>query len=426
MICNVPLTPEQKQRSQFNYCCYCGINGVSYMCLGETVMVLLAVRLALPDWAVAAISAMLFFGFALLPLGKWMTARVGAARSQADFWVARNIVAVGVAMSVPWSLLGWRWLAVGSVLGGAFLFYGFRAAGVVMSVPLIGEITDERSRGTQLGRSNGLFNTAATISLVAVSALMYWRDSIWTLFGIILFGAVCGVTASRFLNRIDETEGLRESARHPLSEDILQILRSPAIRRMILGRICTNLCLLMTTGISILAMKRGYGISDFEALGFSLILYAAKSLGSPLCSLLADRIGARQALQAFFLCSAAAAPLWIFAPQNYCLLHALSLFILLGLGDCGAEIGKGLYFLQCVPQKLQTSASVIVSLFDGALTGLLAIALNALILKGGEALTAESPMALAKYQMYYRLALPFLAFAFWGVSRQRFLPRAPR
>ena len=111
MICNVPLTPEQKQRSQFNYCCYCGINGISYMCLGETVMVLLAVRLALPDWAVAAISAMLFFGFALLPLGKWMTARVGAARSQADFWVARNIVAVGVAMSVPWSLLGWRWLA---------------------------------------------------------------------------------------------------------------------------------------------------------------------------------------------------------------------------------------------------------------------------------------------------------------------------
>ena len=57
MICNVPLTPEQKQRSQFNYCCYCGINGISYMCLGETVMVLLAVRLALPDWAVAAISA---------------------------------------------------------------------------------------------------------------------------------------------------------------------------------------------------------------------------------------------------------------------------------------------------------------------------------------------------------------------------------
>ncbi|MGN0866466.1 MAG: MFS transporter [Oligosphaeraceae bacterium] len=427
MILNTPLTPEQKRRSQFNYCCFTGINGISYMCLGETVIVLLAVRLAMPDWAVAAISSMIFFGFALLPLGKWMTARVGGAHSQAGFWVARNIVAVGVASSVLWSRMGLHGVAVACVLGGAFLFYGLRAAGVVMSIPLIGEISTKETRGRLIGVSQRLFNAAAAISLVAVSALMYLLDSIWTLFGIILFGAVCGVTASRFLNRIDESENLRQNARHPLMRDLPELFRSSPIRRMILGRICTNLCLLMTTSISLLALKRGYGISDYEALCFYLVMYVTKSLVSTLCSRLSDRISSRGALQVFFLCSASAAPFWILAPQHFCFWHALALFMLLGTGDCGAEIGKAIYFLQCVPRHLQTSASVVVSLLDGALTGLLAIGLNTLLLKGGEALAARSGSpTLANYQGYYWLALPVLILAFAGVSRQRLLSRSRR
>ncbi len=425
MILSTPLTPEQQRQSQFNYCCYTGINGISYMCLGETVIVLLAVRLSMPDWAVAAISSMIFFGFALLPLGKWMTARVGGARCQAGFWVARNIVAVGVASSVLWIRMGFRGVAVACVLGGAFLFYGFRAAGVVMSIPLIGEISNERTRGHFIGLGQRLFNSAAAISLVAVSALMYFLDSVWTLFGIILFGAVCGVTASRFLSRIDESENLRQNARHPLKNDVPELFRSSPFRRMILGRICTNLCLLMTTSISLLALKRGYGISDYEALRFSLIMYVTKSLVSTLCSRLAERMSSRTALQIFFCCSAAAAPLWLLAPSHYSFWHALLLFVLLGIGDCGAEIGKGIYFLQCVPRHLQTSASVVASLLDGALTGLLAIGLNALLLKGGEGLAARfgGGTPLANYQGYYWLALPFLLLAFLGVSCQCRLPR---
>lgn len=427
MICHAPLTPEQQRRSQFHYCCYCGINGISYMCLGETVIVLLAVRLAMPDWAVAAISSMIFFGFALMPLGKWMTARVGGARSQAGFWVARNMVAVGVASSVLWSRLGLHGLAVACILGGAFLFYGFRAAGVVMAIPLVGDISTEKTMGRLIGVSQRLFNSAAAISLVGVSLMMYFLDSIWTLFGIILFGAVCGVTASRFLRRIDESGSLQENARHPLRKDLPQLFRSSPIRRMILGRICGNLCLLMTTSISLLALKRGYGISDFEALRFTLIMYATKSLMSTYCSRLTEWISSRGALQIFFLCSAAVAPLWLLAPAHYSFWYALILFILLGFGECGAEIGKGIYFLQCVPRNLQTSASVVVSLLDGALTGLMAIGLNALLLRGGEWLAGcagAEASSLAKYQGYYWLALPILVLAFVGVSRQQLLARA--
>ena len=84
MLCREPLTPAQMRRSQKNYILYSAVNGVSYMCLGEAVIVLLAVRLNMPDWCVSVIGSLLYFGYLMMPLGKWMTSRVGAARTQAN------------------------------------------------------------------------------------------------------------------------------------------------------------------------------------------------------------------------------------------------------------------------------------------------------------------------------------------------------
>lgn len=97
MIFKEALSPERQASSQHNYCMFNVINGLSYMCLGETVLILLAVQLGCPDYFISTLGAMLYFGFLLLPLGKIMTARVGAARAQAYFWVARNGAALMVA-----------------------------------------------------------------------------------------------------------------------------------------------------------------------------------------------------------------------------------------------------------------------------------------------------------------------------------------
>ena len=68
MICKGPLTPAQLASSQHNYHIFSLINGLSYMCLGETVLILLAVRLGCPDYIVSTLGAMIYFGFLLLPL----------------------------------------------------------------------------------------------------------------------------------------------------------------------------------------------------------------------------------------------------------------------------------------------------------------------------------------------------------------------
>ena len=91
MILNRQINDSEMRLSRRFYLIYNLINGFSYMCLGETVILLLAVNLGCSDTVVAILGSMLFWGFLLLPLGKMMTARCGAAASQANFWVLRNL-----------------------------------------------------------------------------------------------------------------------------------------------------------------------------------------------------------------------------------------------------------------------------------------------------------------------------------------------
>ena len=121
MIYDRPLTDEQRRVSQLNYNLFNIVNGASYMCLGETVIILFAVKLHAPNVIVAVIGSMLFLGFLLLPLGVVRTAQVGAARSQADFWVWRNLAALLAASGAVAALFS-EHLAWGLLLAGSFLF----------------------------------------------------------------------------------------------------------------------------------------------------------------------------------------------------------------------------------------------------------------------------------------------------------------
>ena len=180
MIYDKPLTNRQMLLSQKNYTLYCLFNGASYMCLGETILILFAENLNSHNAVISILGSMLYFGFLLLPLGKVMTAHVGAAKSQANFWVFRNIAALSVATCAPISIFISPQLAQGILLLGAFAFYGFRAAGVVMGRPLLGNISKDPEQLSKLiGKSEGLFYTSGLLALLIISAVLYFFDSVW-------------------------------------------------------------------------------------------------------------------------------------------------------------------------------------------------------------------------------------------------------
>ena len=402
MIYDRPLTEEQRRISQKNYNYFSAVNGASYMCLGETVIILFAVKLHAPNSIVAVIGAMMFLGFLLLPLGVIRTGQVGAARSQADFWVCRNVAALLVAVSalvLPLSReLAWGML----LLLGSFLFYGFRAAGVVMSQPLIGDISSNLDRARLIARSTGLFYAFGLAAMVTISLILRAYDNLWVLVGVIVAGACFGVTASTFIRRIDETSSIRRSAQSPLLPQLRAAFYDPTLRRQIYAGFMVNLGIIMMAPIAILTMKRGYGVSDTQAILFSVIQFAASIAATQISGKVTEKIGPRKvAIYAYSLIF----PVCLFflvAPGTIRSVWMWGLFILpfalIGSMVVSAQNAMVHYFLMAVPKERQVASSMFISVVTGAAAGVTGMVVAGGILKIAERLFGNG---LAMYRAYF-------------------------
>ena len=404
MIYDRPLTETQRRISQKNYNCFSAVNGASYMCLGETVIILFAVKLHAPNAIVAVIGAMMFLGFLLLPLGVIRTGQVGAARSQADFWVCRNVAALLVAVSALVLPLS-RELAWGMLLLGSFLFYGFRAAGVVMSQPLIGDISSDFDRARLIARSTGLFYGSGLAAMVTISLILMRYDNLWVLVGVIVAGACFGVTASTFIRRIDETADIRRSAQSPLLPQLREAFHDLTLRRQIYAGFMVNLGIIMMAPIAILTMKRGYGVSDTQAVLFSVIQFAASIAATQISGRVTEKIGPRKvAIYAYSLIFPVCL-FWQFAPSS---IHAawmwglfLLPFALIGSMMVSAQNAMIHYFLMAVPKERQVASSMFISVVTGAAAGVTGMVVAGAILKFAERMFGSG---LAMYRAYFACA----------------------
>ncbi|MBP5232861.1 MAG: MFS transporter, partial [Planctomycetes bacterium] len=421
MILDHPLTAAQRAVSQKNYNLFSLVNGFSYMCLGETVLILLAVQIKCPDWVIAALGAMMYIGFLMLPWGRVVTARVGAAKAQANFWVARNFAALLVASA---AVLYWRdcpGLAMAALLAGAFLFYGFRAAGVVMSQPLIAELTTDDDRGQILARSGGYFYGACFLALIVIAWVLRGRqDDPWILAEIIVVGAVLGCTASRFLARIDETAAPRDSARRPIREELRQVASSRVLRRQLLAGFAVNVSIITLVPVSMMALKKGFAIGDGEAMYFALCQFAACAAMSFVTGTISARIGPRKFLLVAYVALLLVGGLWQVVPAAYSGLAMAPLFLLAGAALVSMNNSNVHYFLQTIPEGLRVTASMFVSVFTGVGAGLAGTVLAKVLLAVGSHCHPDS--LLEGYRLYFLLAALVALPGVWFIWRLDPLP----
>lgn len=411
MIVNRPLTPAEQRISQRNCLIYNLINGFSYMCLGETVLILFATNLGCSDVVIAILGSMIYLGFLLLPLGKMMTARSGAANSQANFWVLRNIAALIVAAAAPAAICCSQTLATILLLVGAFLFYGFRAAGVVMSQPLIGEISSKEEQGGFIFRNWFYFYFSGVTALILICLLRKIDTGIWTLFGIVVTGTLFGLASSSFVRRIRESGEIRDIAKRPVLPVFRQCFKQRDIVNLLLAGMSCNTLSIMVISISLLTLKRGHGYSDFAALLYSLAQLGATIVICRVLGKKADAIGSKRIVLSGFYGTLLISFFWLFAPQGINPGFLIIPFLLSPAGGVVTASGLAHYFLQTVEKEQQIAASMLISVVTGAISGCLGSFLSSLLLKlaffcsGGEGLSV--------YRWYFAGVLicsPGLAF----------------
>ncbi len=427
MILDRPLTADERGRSQHWLHAFNAINGLSYMCVGETIMILLAVRLGFPDSVVGILGGMIFFGFLLLPLGKTIAARVGGARSQAWFWTVRNLAALGVASTVLWHRADLPWIALVCMIGGAFLFYGFRAAGVVMAQPLIGDITLEAERPAFIAKNGAIFYAACFAALVAISLLFRLTESAFAIAGVITIGAALGITSSAFLRRIDETRAIQTAARRPIAAEMRNALGDRSLRRLLLSGFVNNLAITMLLPVTILFVKKGFGVSDTGALLLTLLQFATCALMSFAIGWVAGRVGPRRTLIGTYALLLLMNALWIGIPEALApaLPMLMLLFAMAGTFRIGVDNSMVHYFLQTVSPEQRVAASMILNMSIGVGAGIVGMILTATLLHllGGHLTDAATgPELRDVYRTYFSITMIILAPGIFSHLRLEPLP----
>lgn len=408
MILNRPLTPVEMKISQRYYNLYSAVNGMSYMCLGETVLILFALRLGCRDAVISVLGAMIYVGFLFLPLGKVMTARTGAVRSQADFWVMRNIASLIIAAAAPAVHFGYHKTAVCLLVLGAFLFYGFRAAGVVMSQPLVGEICPAGERGRFVAISWTCFYAAGFAALLGTTALLKFFPGVGAIFAVILIGAALGVTSSVFLRRVSETGAIRESAKRPVLKEYRRVLAVPVIRRQIYaGMVCYGGVILVVP-ISLLTVKKGFLAADTQALIFSAFQLFGSICASFVQSRISDRLGGKRMLAIGYGLLSTTALYWIIVPRGFSWGPLLIPFLIAAFGSVGVNNALTQYYLETVPRPMRVIASIFFSIASGVVAGLAGLTAGSSLLFLAARLN-DSGDPLLTYRLYFGAVLLLLA-----------------
>ncbi len=412
------LTEAQMKRSQRYYIGFNLLNGIGYLCVGDMVMMLLANRLGFPDWVFTTLAALFNIGCVWLPLGKIATQYWGAARTQANFWFLRNFASVIMASCAIWGHFGHIYIAGAFLLGGAFIFYGCRSAGAVMSTALVGNITKPEDRGKLLAFASMSHHIVSTVAVVGLTFLLHWVKSMWALYGIVLFGAGCGALSAVCLRQIDESDAIMQAAKKPLIADAWACLKDSAFRRMVTAQVCFSLATALTIALNTLVLKRGFGVPDSWAMALSFVGGLLNvGLARP-ASLLGDKIGPRKAIIIAYGILFFVILFWQVVPATF---HWYTWFVMMVMTSfCSMCNGicSGQYFLKCIPVEHQPSAATLQALINGVLTGFIAMGLTALLWmvcdwRLGPEITME------RYRFFFILAIPFVLLGFIGVWRQK-------
>ena len=423
------LPSAERRASLRRLALYNFTNGLSFAGVGETVMVLVAVRLGCPDAVSAVFGGTLFYaGFAAMPLGRLAAARWGAARAGGAFWALRNFFALLVPAAALWGAER-PGLVSATVLLGAAGFYACRSAGVVLYGPLVGESAGPEERAGALGRLGALFNAGFTLGFPAVLLALRGGESIGRLTAIVAAGAALGVWSASLLFRAHETTALREGARKPIRADLRALLANRVYRRLVAGASCTNLLYALVGPASVVVLKRGYGASDLGAMACSGALYVMGGFSSWANGAIARRIGPRLELVAAYGLLLASAAAWTLLPAAAApaalAVAWIAVFSVLGIAKAMNETATLHYAVSSVEPRLVVSASLVLYLATGLLAGVAGLALTVLLMgraAAGGATAAPGPEALAAYRGYFRavilLLLPLLAVV-WRIPPLR-------
>lgn len=380
----------------------------------EDILILYSIRNGLSDPLVAVIASFIHLTMPFMILGKISVSRIGLARTWALGWFWRYVSAALLVLApLVGSLLGNAATTL-LIVVGAFGFAAFRSVGAVSNTPLIGEVTTPDERGSFMSGNFLRGNATHLMALLIVIAVLSIRESLLVYQLLIGIGTLIGIYASGQLARIPESAVGMESARTPITQQAKTILQTPRIRRLLFAWGAGFTAFIVVIPFTIITLKSGYGVSDYTALSYSLLLLlggVASALGNGVIS---DRVGPRPLLILYAGGLIVVCAFWAITPATYLPAVIAAAFFVAGFCKVGIIAGLGHYFLSAVPDTERVGSSLIMRVFAGACGGLAGSVIGGGVL---QLLQSSGLTGLDPYRGYFRIALVLLIALFIVIRR---------
>lgn len=403
------LTPAARRAGRWRMLLFSALNGLSIACLAETMVSLYAIKLAMPDPWVQAMGAFLYLTMPAMALGRPLIARFGATRAMAGCWVARSLLAMGMAAAPPLVAYGGVTAGWGLVLILSLAFFLCRSMGMLGNLPIMGDISSAAERGRFSGLVSGAFSAFLLLGTAIITLLLRWRDDMPLFQAIIIAGGLANLTAGAIILHVPETDNPRRAARRSVGAALRAVIRRPHYRRLAIGWAAALVLVMLTRPAFPLILKRGYGLSDATVTALGFVQVAGGLCACFLLSRFADRVGPRVATVGLAGCAAAAAAgLCLYDGPPWLGLFGL-LAALVGAAMIGTFPAYVHAFLAIVDEEDRVGVGLWCQMIGGLIGGLAGTALGGGLLWGLEAAGyADLPL----YRLYFAvvavLSLPLL------------------
>ncbi|MFW5814883.1 MAG: MFS transporter [Spirochaetota bacterium] len=411
------LTRDQRAVGQRRFRQFLLLNGVSVALLMENMLILYAIRNGASDPVVAVIASFVHLTMPAMVLGKRWVSRFGLSRTMALGWFFRYVSAMLMVLAPLLAALGSPTAAIGSIVAGAFGFAFFRAIGSVANTPLTGEITTPDERGTFISGNHTRVQSAFIVTMASAVVVLRVADALWVYQIIITVGCLVGFYAVTILARVPESSAPSRSARIGLRDVIRELAETPRLRRLFAGWAGGFVSFAVVIPYAMIAVKNGYGLSDYEALSHSLVLVVGSISSALLNGLVADRVGPRPLIIIYVAGLLVVAGFWALAPAVYYPILVGAAFFLAGMCKAGIIIGLGHYFLSAAKLSQRVGAALVMRIGGGAAAGITGSVIGAVLL---DVLRAGGLSGLDIYQGYFRIMLvPLAVFVVLAVRLER-------
>jgi nitrate/nitrite transporter NarK len=224
----------------------------------------------------------------------------------------------------------------------------------------------------------------------------------WVYQLVIGFGAALGFYNGIVVSGVPESDSPRRSAQKPLGEVLRRVWRQGSMRRLLFAWAAGFAAFTLVLPFAIITLKNGYGLTDQNALIFSLIALCGGTVSGIVNGVIADHVGPRPLMVLYMLLLLLVALYWAFAFETLLLIPTGIAFFVAGYAKYGILMMSGHYFLSIAVETDRVGSSMVLRAISGAIAGLVGSII------GGGLLGVLNGMGLegmATYRTYFRLIL---------------------